>query len=370
MKINYVLFGKPVLTGGTKTILEMAQRLSIKGNEVTVMVFGSNSIPKWIKKTDLYPTKFKFIYVPLIGSLIYRFFRKAFQKITGYKIFPFVELQALLKHMPECDVNIGTQAITNYAVYASKKGIPVSHFMHYEPLVTEDRFDSMLNETAYLLPTKKIINSIWLRDQIKDNLGISISDSQIVYAGFYHDIFYPRKINRKNSKKRIISLAKPFSSIKGFKYLIDGIEEVLNKRDDVELVLFGTDKIPPQVIPFEFHYSPVDDQLAELYSSCDVFINASLYESFPWPPLEAMACGVPVITTRHGVEDYAIDNENALIIDPADSHAIANSVLKILENEDIKNKLIKNGLQTVKKFTWENSINSLNRILNKFLSEK
>lgn len=98
--------------------------------------------------------------------------------------------------------------------------------------------------------------------------------------------------------------------------------------------------------------------MATLYSSADVFIYPSYAESFGLPPLEAMACGVPVVTTDcKGNRDYAINDINCLIVPPGDPTALARAILKVLTNDKLRERLIENGIATAKQFTWDKVVN-------------
>jgi glycosyltransferase involved in cell wall biosynthesis len=95
-----------------------------------------------------------------------------------------------------------------------------------------------------------------------------------------------------------------------------------------------------------------DDQLAELYSTSDIQITFSTAESFPLPPLEAMACGSATITTPYGSEDYAVDGFNALIVEPNNIEMLADKIRILIEDIDLRQKLIENGFKTASKFNY------------------
>ena len=71
---------------------------------------------------------------------------------------------------------------------------------------------------------------------------------------------------------------------------------------------------------YTFYERPSDDELAELYSSADIFAFPSHIEGFGLPPLEAMACNTPVVTTDClGVRDYVDNGKNAIMVPPEKS---------------------------------------------------
>lgn len=89
----------------------------------------------------------------------------------------------------------------------------------------------------------------------------------------------------------------------------------------------------------------------------------SWYESFPLPPLEGMACGAPVITTNIGTEDYAFNGENALVVPPRDPKKMAEAILELLKNEDLRERLRKAGPKKAKEFTWDRTTDTIDSIL-------
>ncbi len=100
-------------------------------------------------------------------------------------------------------------------------------------------------------------------------------------------------------------------------------------------------------------YIPDKDKVY-LYNSACLFIYPSFYEGFGFPPLEAMACGVPVVTSFISSLPEVVGNA-AIIIDPYNINQIAMAMKQILTNPDLKNSLIKKGLAQASQFSWENT---------------
>lgn len=107
----------------------------------------------------------------------------------------------------------------------------------------------------------------------------------------------------------------------------------------------------------EFHERPLDPALCELYASSDLFVSASWGEGLGYPPLEAMACGTPVILTDSGgVRDYAQHEKNCLMVAPKDVKAMAAAIVRVLENKELATRLSKNGRKTVSRYDWKNVV--------------
>jgi len=95
-----------------------------------------------------------------------------------------------------------------------------------------------------------------------------------------------------------------------------------------------------------------DDDLRALYSSCTVFVYPSVYEGFGLPPLEAMACGAPVIASNIATFQETLGSA-AELVEPNDVEALARSIVEILDDEDRRRKLSRRGLEQAPKFSWE-----------------
>jgi glycosyltransferase involved in cell wall biosynthesis len=95
-----------------------------------------------------------------------------------------------------------------------------------------------------------------------------------------------------------------------------------------------------------------DDDLRALYSSCRVFIYPSVYEGFGLPPLEALACGAPVIAGRIPSLQETLGSA-ARLVEPLDVDALAKSILDLLQDENQRRLLGSAGPQHAGKFSWE-----------------
>jgi glycosyltransferase involved in cell wall biosynthesis len=110
-------------------------------------------------------------------------------------------------------------------------------------------------------------------------------------------------------------------------------------------------------VPFDFVYRPSRKELARLYATCDLFVSASWWESFGLPPLEAMACGAPVVMTdSRGVQEYAIAGYNCLLSPPRDPEALAVNMERVLTDVSLSRHLSNNGPITAACFTWDEAV--------------
>jgi glycosyltransferase involved in cell wall biosynthesis len=97
-----------------------------------------------------------------------------------------------------------------------------------------------------------------------------------------------------------------------------------------------------------------DEELRGLYSSCKVFIYPSVYEGFGLPPLEAMACGAPVIAGRIPSLQEVLGS-TARLVEPLDVEALAASIVALLKDESQRQALGAAGMKHAAQFSWEHT---------------
>jgi glycosyltransferase involved in cell wall biosynthesis len=95
-----------------------------------------------------------------------------------------------------------------------------------------------------------------------------------------------------------------------------------------------------------------DEELRALYSSCRAFIYPSLYEGFGLPPLEAMACGAPVIAGRIPALQEVL-GDTALLVEPLDVDTLGRRIVELMQSERRRNELTVAGRKRAAEFSWD-----------------
>ena len=95
-----------------------------------------------------------------------------------------------------------------------------------------------------------------------------------------------------------------------------------------------------------------ETDLPLLYNAASVFVYPSLYEGFGLPLLEAMACGVPVITSnKSSLPEIA--GEAGILVNPEDAGEMREAIISVLDDDSMKQEMIRKGLERAKTFSWE-----------------
>lgn len=94
------------------------------------------------------------------------------------------------------------------------------------------------------------------------------------------------------------------------------------------------------------------EDLVSIYNCCDVLLYPALYTGFGLPPLEAMACGVPVICSDRGSLPE-VSGDAAILVNPEDPEMIADRLVNVLSDAPLREYCIAQGLERSKQYTWE-----------------
>lgn len=96
------------------------------------------------------------------------------------------------------------------------------------------------------------------------------------------------------------------------------------------------------------------DAMAQAYREADIAINPSLVDNMPNSVLEALASGIPVVSTNVGGVPFIVNDEQTALLVPAKSpDAMAEAILRLMDDSALAEKLVNNGLVEVKKYTWQ-----------------
>ena len=162
--------------------------------------------------------------------------------------------------------------------------------------------------------------SNWLKELVEQSF-LSKYDVQVINNDIDLEVFNPIKSNFRekhnlNDKKIILGVANVWNDKKGLNTFLE-----LSKRlnDNYKIILVGLSKkqineLPDNIIKIERTSSK--KELAEIYSSADVFVNPTLEDNYPTVNIEAEACGTPVITYDVGGCKETIINKNSIAIKP------------------------------------------------------
>ncbi len=197
------------------------------------------------------------------------------------------------------------------------------------------------------------------RKDIAREFHLPLQNLRVVPNGIKTDLFYPLpEIERE--KNLIIVTNSADTALKGLSYLLQAVAELAKTRD-IKLLVVGTPQkngvarlIKELGMGRLITFTGRIDQGAfvRLYARATMAVVPSLYEGFGLPAGEAMACGVPVISTTGGALPEVV-GDAGMLVPPADAGALARAIKELLDHPARARQLGQAGLKRVRaSFTW------------------
>jgi glycosyltransferase involved in cell wall biosynthesis len=347
LKIAYVLPHQG-LTGGLKALLQQMKELTKRGHSVVAYLRGDKYervIPAWSHLTD--------------------------DDVASQIIIP--NEARYLDYIS--DVDIIVSGWVDQCKELSESQIPVvmweqgSEFFygeHRKPFYsgTEER---LIIHRLYRIPVHFLAVSKTIKTVLK---GVYNRESQLFPNGIDTDFYHPLK-QKNNDIPIVLLVGNPYLDFKGFDFVIS-LLNVAWELGSVFKVWWASQidfTIKQDSPPIEKFIEPSQQKLAELYRNADVFISASLYESFPLPPIEAMASGTAVIATNSGgINTYAKPGVNCLLCEQGDFDSMFYALQHLLTNPDARDSLAAEGRKTALEYSFSSVIPILEQCLTRIVT--
>ncbi len=185
----------------------------------------------------------------------------------------------------------------------------------------------------------------------------------VVPNGINTDVFYPIP-EIKREKDRIMVTNSADTPLKGLYFLLKAVAEISKKRN-IKLIVIGAPKEDSGIIKLirelgighlvTFTGRIDDKTFVEQYAKTFLAVVPSLYEGFGLPVGEAMACGVPVVSTTGGALPEVV-GDAGILVPPGDHEALAKGITTLMDNPDMAMELGHAGYKRVKEhFSWKNA---------------
>ncbi len=316
------------LFGGIRRILELANRLTLKGEDVTIYHPGGEPC-SWMEcrartRRLVELKKDPFDVVIFNNPPDYKHARSSNARLKVFYVLGLYDKERLKKFSPK--------------IFWPIKG----------------RILSL--KRALQMPFLKISNATWIQRYMNEQLNI---ESELLIGGVNRDTFHPVPAVKKTDHYRIMCTGDP-REFKGTRTVIDAVDVLKKEFSNIVLDTYYGKNIP-------------QDKMAETYCLADIFLDATWDTGSGWnnPVVEAMACKVPVVCTNiGGVSDFAFDGETALLVPPEDPHRLAEATARLIRSDALREKLRERAYRFVSRFDWDQSAEALREILHYHLRSK
>ncbi|MBX6394257.1 MAG: glycosyltransferase family 4 protein [Alicyclobacillaceae bacterium] len=168
-------------------------------------------------------------------------------------------------------------------------------------------------------------------------------------------VFHPRP-RQPGGTPKVLLLAAPEGGGHPFRGLSDAFRALTLVRREVASVEFHAvcrGGVRPPGDGWILHGRLSDEQMAILYSTCDVLVHPAPSDRVPMSFLEAMACGTPVVGVyADGVDEIAVSGYNALLVPRGDPDRLARMIVRVLTDPALRQHVVAGGRETVRDRTW------------------
>jgi len=342
VRVTFVLPGSGHLpVGGFKVVYEYANRLLGRGHEATVVhtaQFDQEAAAFSRLKTRV------------------RFVQRTLDKSYRPEWFPLHPEVTLLWRatpaaagVPDADVVIATawQTAEWLGDYPTEKGRKFYLIQHYETWSgPKARVDA-----TFSLGLRHLAIARWLQDVVRaQGADADYLPNGLDFSAFGVDVAPERRGPRA-------MMLYHEADWKGSADGLRALEQVKAQIPDLGATLFGTPAAPALPSWIRYEQRPTPEVLRRLYNESAIFLATSWTEGWGLPGCEALMCGCALAATDvGGHREFARHHETALLSPPKDPAALAQNVVKLLQDDALRVQLTEQGRAYVQRFTWERAV--------------
>lgn len=344
------------------------------------LVINTLSLLKPLSGIGVYTYNLAREFLKLRPDINYIYFRGYFSK----RILPPEDLIKVVKKVPPSPLkgilrtlfmNI-SQTLRSFDLYFEPNFIPlrirakrivttihdfsIFHFPEWHPEERVEYFRKNF-ERSIRISDVLITPSKFVENEARERLGEDL-DIRSIPNGYDPGLFFPKDTDTRRPYILFVGTLEPRKNIRNLIHAFNSLPKTV--QNDHDLLICGTYGwksedllrfLKSQENPKIRYLGYVNgEKLAELYRGATCLVYPSFYEGFGLPPLEAMACGCPVIVSRSSSLPE-VCGDSAYYVDPNDPESIRDGILKLIENPSLRLHLKKKGIERAKDFTWERS---------------
>lgn len=262
--------------------------------------------------------------------------------------------EVLCEYIPACDVIVATYWKEIYEC-VEQKIAPVIYFEQgdthlFHPEALNAHMMQHIKTQIALAPFVFTVSS-FASDMLRERFSVQ---SAVIPNAVDKSVFYPGSSQKDKGEPIIITaIGSCLIHFKCIPQIITAIETLQIMGYSIEFIWISPDATPCGTTTPTF-VKPNQETIGDCLRRSDIYVCASQYESFCLPVLEAMTCGVAVVTTDNGgVRDFVKDQENALIIAKNDVGDMVKKIELLILNPSRREEIASNGLITAQQFDWK-----------------
>jgi len=354
------LFPPKHLAGMEIAALKIAKHLSKRNHEVHVITTLDKGLSKESREKDFCVHRIKTSKIPILRTVSYCI--KSFFVVK--KITPDI-------------LHIQT-------IYLSLSGLLIKKFLH-KPYVLygrgSDVYFSWRLKNLISKPILKNANGVIVltEDMKREIQKICNRDVFVIPNGI--DLKRFKNLSKEDlrskleikEQERAILFVGTLRPVKGVRYLIEAMRFITDKNKNKRLFIVGDGEERKYLedlvrnLNLEKYVAFIgkvpNEKIPEYMAASDVFVLPSFSEGLPVTVLEAMASGLPIVATNvRGLPEIIKNGENGFLVMPKSTEQIAEKVLLLLEDGELRERISNNNREKVKRYSWESVVEKLEEV--------
>jgi len=376
-------------SGGQGVYLKYLSRsLAKRGHTVTVIsgppypVLDDNIALVQLPSLDLYEHGLRSIRLRQLLSRLERI--EWFSKLTGGFAEPYTFGERVKQWFTdrggEFDIVHDNQTIADGVLELQRRGVPLVTTIHHPitrdyrvALASEPRwymralihrwhdFLRMQKRVAPQLQSVVTVSSASAAD-IAEDFGVDPKAISVMHLGVDTTLFKPLN-NHDREEHRLMTTASADAPLKGLATLLHAMAALLPSFPGLRLTLVGRPKPggETETLMHDLHLVDhvdcfkgiSDEDMVRKYAQASIAVVPSLYEGFGLPAVEAMACGVPLVSTNGGALAEVVA-EAGLVVSAGDAQALEAAIRRMFDDESLRAEYSARGLKRVEQhFSWD-----------------
>lgn len=342
-------------SGGMRVTFQYANGLACRGHQVTVVLPQNTSLTSVLDndvkclRLSRGEARRKWEYLPLVWSLGREIPQCDILILNSWQVF----YPALIGRMrfPYRLVSL----VQNHPLFGDGRALRGSTFSKWRVGVGM--------QLAYRASVTHIAVSTWVANSLLNNYG---KKAHLAPNGVDINTFYPGdSLGLSEPDTYWVLVLGRIMPAKGYSDAVEAIRLARRQNPRIKMLLVSGEALPlPDDIPYHQVTPKTDQELRACYGTADLFLFTSHFEGFGLPPLEAMACGVPVVTTDcGGVRDFAKHESNCLMVSVQDPQAASVAITQLLADTSLQQRLVTQGKETANAFRLEVAIERFSQII-------
>jgi len=306
-------------------------------------------------------------------------------------------VQYFKRHKPDYDIVHDNQSLCYGTLQLQRMGVPLLTTIHH-PITSDLRIALQSADNwkmrllirrwhSFLGMQKKVVRQLdnlvtvseFSRLDIAADFAVPEHKLRIVHNGIDTEAFRPIPDIERDSCT-VMATASADAPLKGLDYLIRAIAELAGEMPRLKLTVLGKLKKDGDTVKLikqlgvgdriTFHSGLSTQEVAELYARATCAVVPSVYEGFGLPAGEAMACGVPIISTDGGALPEVV-GDAGITVPTRDAGALASAIRVMLDDEKLRQKLSERGRRRIlEKFSWSVAAKEMEKLYRRIIVEK